>query len=249
MNAAIITAREGSKSILDKNLYRIDGEPLISYPVRAAQSAATVSRIFVSTDGKKIARTAEMLGCEVIWRPESVSGDGVNHGEVIKQAVNEIDRSIQDLENVVVLLGNTVMVDGPLIDLAMNILDDQTDLDSVMSVWEAADDHPLRALEIVDDLLRPYGDSARSVSTERQSYPKAYFYDQGLWALRKQCVNKRTGPNPWWWMGSRVHPIIRPWVTGRDIHTLLDAAIAEWWAMHQEQIHGVLEEMEAGSRG
>ncbi|MDH3746350.1 MAG: hypothetical protein OES47_14725, partial [Acidobacteriota bacterium] len=101
-------------------------------------------------------------------------------------------------------------------------------VDSVMTVWEAADDHPLRALEIQDGLLRPYGGD-RDVSTERQSYPPAYYYDQGVWAFRKECVDRRDGPNPWWWMGRRCHPIVRTWVTGRDVHTRFDLAIAEWW--------------------
>jgi N-acylneuraminate cytidylyltransferase len=103
-----------------------------------------------------------------------------------------------------------------------------------MTVWEAADDHPLRALEIHDGILRPYGGVERRVSTERQSYAKAYYYDQGVWAFRKQCVRSQDGPNPWWWMGKRSAPIVREWVTGRDIHGRLDVAIAEWWLEFQE---------------
>jgi len=33
----------------------------------------------------------------------------------------------------------------------------------------------------------------------------------------------------WWWMGDRVIPIIRPWVTGKDVHSLLDVAIHKAW--------------------
>ena len=98
-----------------------------------------------------------------------------------------------------------------------------------MTVWEAADDQPLRALEIHEGVLRPYGGQERQVSTERQSYSKAYYYDQGVWAFRKECVQRQDGPNPWWWMGKRSAPIVRPWVTGRDVHTHFDVDIAEWW--------------------
>jgi len=146
----------------------------------------------------------------------------------------------EDLENVVLLLGNTVMIDGELIDAALDILHSRPDLDSVMTVWEAADDHPLRSLEIVDGLLRPYGGTNRQVSTERQSYPKAYYYDQGIWAFRKECVQRRDGPNPWWWMGKRCLPIVRPWVAGRDIHTFLDMAISEWWLQNEDDIKTIL---------
>lgn len=236
MNVAIITARAGSKSIIDKNVYEVLGRPLVAYPIQAAIDAKLVHKIFISTDGESIARAGSELGCEIIWRPEELCGDHVNHGEVIKHAVEWVDAAYEGLENVVLLLGNTVMVDGALIDQSLEILANQPELDSCMSVWEAADDHPLRSMQIKDGLLRPYGDENRQVSTERQSYSKAYYYDQGVWTFRKTCVQKREGPNPWWWMGKNSYPIIRNWVTGRDIHTHLDISIANWWLSNYPEI-------------
>lgn len=228
MNAAIVTARAGSKSIRDKNVHPVAGRPLVAYPVQAALDAARVDRVFVSTDGESIAEASAALGAEVIWRPEELGGDHVNHGDVIRHAVHWVDERYPDLDLVTLLLGNTVMVDGGLLDRCLETLAGRDDLDSVMTVWEAADDHPLRAMEIVDGLLHPYGGD-REVSTERQSYPRAYYYDQGVWAFRKGCVDRRDGPSPWWWMGERSLPIVRNWVTGRDVHTALDMAFAEWW--------------------
>jgi N-acylneuraminate cytidylyltransferase len=232
MNVAIITARAGSKSILDKNVYRVAGRPLVTCPIQAALDAERVDKVFISTDGYSIAQVGREMGCEIIWRPEELCGDHVNHGEVIKHAVEWVDEQYDGLENVVLLLGNTVMVDGALIDQSLGILAERPELDSCMSVWEAADDHPLRSMQIKDGLLRPYGDENRQVSTERQSYSKAYYYDQGVWTFRKDCVQRQDGPNPWWWMGKRSYPIIRNWVTGRDVHTHLDITFAEWWLAH-----------------
>jgi N-acylneuraminate cytidylyltransferase len=236
MNVVIVTARAGSKSILDKNVYEVLGRPLVAYPIQAALDAESVDKVFVSTDGESIAKAGQDLGCEVIWRPEELCGDHVNHGDVIKHAVEWVDGKYEGLENVVLMLGNTVMVDGALIDQSLAILAERPDLDSCMSVWEAADDHPLRSMQIKDGLLRPYGDENRQVSTERQSYSKAYYYDQGVWTFRKECVQKREGPNPWWWMGKRSYPIVRNWVTGRDIHTHLDISMAQWWLDHYPEI-------------
>jgi CMP-N-acetylneuraminic acid synthetase len=229
VNAAIITARKGSKSILDKNVYTVAGRPLIAYAIQVAFDAHRIDRVYVSTDGETIAECSTALGCEIIWRPEELCGDHVNHGDVIKHAVEWVDERAEDLRNVVLLLGNTVMIDSELVDKALAMLDAQPELDSVMSVWQAADDHPLRALEIQEGVLRPYGGVDRQVSTERQSYSKAYYYDQGVWAFRKECVQRRDGPSPWWWMGKRSAPIVRDWVTGRDVHTHLDVSLAEWW--------------------
>ena len=243
MNVSIITARAGSKSITDKNVYGVAGKPLIAYPIQASLDAGSIGKVYISTDGESIADVGRSMGCEIIWRPEELCGDHVNHGEVIKHATEYADAREDGLENVLLLLGNVVMIDGELIDLAMGRLEGRADIDSVMTVWEAADDHPLRSLEIVDGMLRTYGGD-RQVSTERQSYPKAYYYDQGIWAFRKGCVQRRDGPSPWWWMGKRSMPIIRTWVTGRDVHSLFDVAVAEWYVANRERIKGGLEDWE-----
>lgn len=237
MNVAIITARAGSKSIINKNVFAVEGKPLVYYPIKAALDAKKIEKVYVSTDGEAIAEAGRTYGAEIIYRPEELGGDHINHGDVIKHAVEYVDRTEKNLENVVLLLGNTVMIDGVIIDHCLTQLDERIDLDSCMTVWEAQDDHPLRAMSINEDgILEAYGDKTRNVSTERQSYPKAYYYDQGVWAFRKQTIQSRDGVSPWWWMGKKSLPIIRTWVTGRDIHTHFDLGISEWWLKNPDDV-------------
>lgn len=242
MNVAIVTARAGSKSIVDKNVLPLRGRPMVQYPIHAAQAAKRISEVWVSTDGDAIAAASTAAGARVIPRPQELAGDTVNHGAVIKHAVEYVDARVDALENIVLLLGNTVYVDGPIIDRCLATLAERPDLDSVMTVWEAADDHPYRALQINQDgLIETFG-GPRQVSTERQSYPKAYYYDQGVWAFRKGTVQRTDGPNPWWWMGKHVLPIVRPWVTGRDIHGLIDVFFSEAWVDHPEVVARIEQE-------
>jgi CMP-N-acetylneuraminic acid synthetase len=228
MNAAIVTARAGSKSIVDKNVYQLEnGDALVAFPIRAAMDAQTVDRVYCSTDGAAIAAAARALGCEIIVRPDELGGDSVNHGDVIRHAVHEVDAAVEGLENIVLLLGNTVMIDGPLIDMCVGLLDEDSTLDSAMTVWQAADDHPYRAMEIHDGLLSSWAGKPANISTERQSYPDIYYYDQGVWAFRKGCVDRHGPLSPWWWMGERCRPVVRTWTTGRDVHTHFDILFAE----------------------
>lgn len=230
MNVAIITARGGSKSIRYKNVVPVAGKPLVAYAAEAAKGAKKVDLVFIDTDDKDIATTAMEHGAGfLIQRPLELGRDSTNHGDVIKHAVFEIAIKLPELQNVVVLLGNTVMVDSALIDQALTMLDDHPHIDSVMSVWQAQDDHPYRALTLTDaGTLKTFGDSS-PVSTNRQSYQPVYFYDQGVWAFRWQCANKVGSIRPWWWMGNVCMPIVREWVAGRDVHSALDLEIAEWW--------------------
>ncbi|HTJ45666.1 MAG TPA: hypothetical protein VL463_26370 [Kofleriaceae bacterium] len=242
MNVAIVTARAGSKSIINKNILPVCGRPMVHYPILAAQAAKRVAEVWVSTDGEGIASASQEVGAKIIPRPDELGGDSVNHGVVIKHAVEYVDARVENLENIVLLLGNTVYIDGEIIDEALGLLDERRELDGVMTVWEAADDHPYRALQINSDgLIETFG-GPRKVSTERQSYPKAYYYDQGVWAFRKHTVQTQDGPNPWWWMGKNVQPIIRPWVTGRDIHGLIDVFYSEEWVKNPDMVARIKKE-------
>ena len=68
------------------------GKPLISYSIRYAESSNLIDKIFVSTDGNKIASISEKFGAEVIIRPRNISGDTVPNEPVISHALNYIKK-------------------------------------------------------------------------------------------------------------------------------------------------------------
>lgn len=227
-NIALITAKGNNISISDKNLIEIAGKPAIAYPILAAKKAERIKELYVSTDCTRIAAVSQKLGCQIIKRPQHLCTVESSHGDTIVHGLEHIRRKYPNLNIITVLLGDTVMVSSSLIDLSIRVLEANCDYDSVMSVWLAQDDHPLRALAIgkcgnlVSYMNEPCG-------TSRQEYPQAFFYDQGVWTFRHEVAEKKEGPLPWWWMGKKVLPIVRNWVTGRDFHTLLDVEIAKWW--------------------
>ena len=69
---AIITARKGSKRIKNKNILNLSGLPLISYSIHYAKKSNLIDRVFVSTDGRKIASVSKKFGAEVIIRPKKL---------------------------------------------------------------------------------------------------------------------------------------------------------------------------------
>ena len=50
---AIIPARSGSKSLIDKNIKLLSGHPLIAYSIAAARLSREIERIIVSTNSEK----------------------------------------------------------------------------------------------------------------------------------------------------------------------------------------------------
>jgi len=228
MNAVLITARGNNQSIPGKNLLPICGKPCLQWVIEAAQAAKKIESIYLSTEDPDIAALGKALGCSLIDRPMDLAQPDTHHGDVIRHGVKHIQNHQPDLNCVTVLLGNTTMISGSLIDLSLEILEKQKEYDGVMSVWQAQDDHPYRALSLDEQgCLKSFLNVTSG--TSRQYYPPVYFYDQGVWTVRARSVALGEGPNPWTWMGKKVFPIIREWIAGRDVHTAFDVEMQEYW--------------------
>lgn len=230
---AIITAKGGNQSLSDKNVRLIAGKPSMAWSIEAAQASSLINHTFVTTEDPSIKDVALRWGAEVIDRPRDLAQPLTNHGDAILHATEEAVRRIGIPETITILLGNTVMVTHHDIDAAIRRTLANSDTDSCMTVWLAQDDHPYRALRIDEEgYLRPFLDIP-APDTNRQSYPSAYFYDQGPWTVRYKSLVRsaetREGPGPWWWMGKNSSAIERQWITGRDTHTDLDVDLAAWW--------------------
>ena len=76
---AIIPARGGSKGVPRKNVWQLNGKPLICWSIEAAQAAELVGPIVVSTDDAEIAEVSRAAGAEVVMRPAAISGDAADH--------------------------------------------------------------------------------------------------------------------------------------------------------------------------
>ena len=61
----IILARGGSKGIPKKNIFLINGHPLISYSIFAGLNSKYIDKVVVSTDSKKIKSISEKYGASV----------------------------------------------------------------------------------------------------------------------------------------------------------------------------------------
>ena len=101
---AIIPARAKSIELKDKNIIKIGKHPLISYSIEAAKRSKFIKKIFVTTDGKKIAKISKAYGAIVIKRPKSLSGNVIMPDASIAHAINYIEKKINvNFENVVFL--------------------------------------------------------------------------------------------------------------------------------------------------
>lgn len=91
MNVAIITARGGSKRIPNKNIKHFNGNPLISYSIRAALNSKLFKDIIVSTDSKEISEISLEYGASVPFlRSEKNSDDFSTTADVLVEVLNNL---------------------------------------------------------------------------------------------------------------------------------------------------------------
>lgn len=88
-NIAIITARSGSKGLINKNIRFLAGKPLIAYSIEAAVDTQIFSEIMVSTDSVEYANISRQYGAKVPFlRSAAMSSNNASNWDVIKEVLH-----------------------------------------------------------------------------------------------------------------------------------------------------------------
>ena len=91
MSICIIPARSGSKRIKNKNIKKINKDPLIGIVIKTAKKAKIFKKIIVSTDSKKISNISKRYGAEVPFlRNKKLSSDQAPLYKVLQDVVKRI---------------------------------------------------------------------------------------------------------------------------------------------------------------
>jgi CMP-N,N'-diacetyllegionaminic acid synthase len=103
---------------------RINGEPMITYTIRAAIASRRIDRVVVSTDDPAIAGVARDAGAEVPYlRPEELAADETPTFPVIDHAVRAIESDGEAVSVVVTLQPTSPLRTAEQIDAAVALLD------------------------------------------------------------------------------------------------------------------------------
>lgn len=101
---ALIPARGGSKGIKDKNIYDINGKPLIAYSIIAAQNSKYVDDVVITTDSEKIKGVAESYGANVPFlRPAELASDNSKTIDAVVHATNTLKELERDYDILLLL--------------------------------------------------------------------------------------------------------------------------------------------------
>jgi len=84
----LIAARGGSKGVPGKNIFVVNGRPLIQWSIDAARASRYIDRLVLSSDDPEIMEVARGAGCEVPFsRDAALASDDANAIDVVADAL------------------------------------------------------------------------------------------------------------------------------------------------------------------
>ena len=189
---AVIQARGGSKGIPKKNIYPINGYPLISYTIAAARKSNLITDLVVSTDAEDIANVAKSYGAEVpFMRPSSLAGDKVLSVDSLQHAVLETESCFdKKYDYIIELPCVSPLRDHEDIDEALDLLISSGG-DSVISVVNTGEKHPVRLKKIIDNKIYDFTDEypEPGQNSRRQDLdPPAFIRNGAIYAMTRRVL-------------------------------------------------------------
>ena len=134
----IIPARKNSKGIKNKNFKKINGKPLIFYPIKASLKSRFIDRIIFSSDSKIYQKFAIKLGADSPFiRSKKLSTDKIPTFDVLKDVLYKLNKNRFFYDIIVLLEPTSPFTTSQDIDNAIKIIVDKK-FNSLVSVVDSS---------------------------------------------------------------------------------------------------------------
>jgi len=130
---AIIPARGGSKGLPKKNLYPVNGKPLIVYTIEAALKSKSITKTIVSSDDAKTLELSKNHGAEIVKRQAKYASDEASSESVILDTLKQLRNAGESFDIIVLLQPTSPLRSSADIDNAIQTMYDQN-ANAVISV-------------------------------------------------------------------------------------------------------------------
>lgn len=184
---AIVPARGGSKGIPGKNLMSVAGKPLFQWLAETLEEIDEIDRAVVSTDSEEIALLARKFGLDCpFYRPDYLSGDRVGDIPVLTHALEETERILGEVFDLVLMLQVTSPLRTPRdIRESLKLLEEK----NADSVWTVSpvdlSFHPLKQISLRPDGRAEYFDGEGAQIIARQQLSQTYFRNGSCYVLTR----------------------------------------------------------------
>lgn len=222
---AVVPARGGSKGVPRKNITILGGRPLIDHTIAAALGAGdSLTEVLVSTEDEEIAEVARASGANVPFlRPAELALDTAKSVDAVMHATAFVEARDGESVDWVMTLQPTAPFrsSGDIVGAIETGLSDPN-CDSVISVVEVVDSHPMFIKKIVDGLIEPFCVEEREGTRRQEIEPPAFKRNGAIYLTRRDILMERG--SIW---GTRMRAFVMPPERSINIDAPLDLVMAE----------------------
>ncbi|MEC4721343.1 acylneuraminate cytidylyltransferase family protein [Noviherbaspirillum sp. CPCC 100848] len=188
----LIPARGGSKGVRRKNMYLVNGVPLVDFTIHAALAAKSIDLTYLSSDDPEILAYGEKRGVLRLARPEEFASDTASATCVVSHLLESLPNNLANQDPYIVYLQPTSPLrTGTHIDTAFMQMTAQ-DAHSVISVVEMTKS-PFKCFSIDSNgKLRSLFEEKMS-NMRRQDLPKAFIPNGAIYIFRASEFVSRAG--------------------------------------------------------
>lgn len=227
----IIPARGGSKGVPRKNIKLLAGKPLIEYTINEARKSKYIDDLIISTDDNEIASIAKQCKAIVPFlRPPELANDTAKAIDVVKHALSTMEKNNACFYDIIVYLEPPAplrIVDD--IDNCIELYNKYLP-DSVVSVNEANQFHPILMKQIVNGFLEPIWRKEPEGMPRQQYDPKAYMRNGAVYVLTRENISKGI------FYGDKILAYVMPLERSICIDDLNDWYVAEAWLKRKHEL-------------
>lgn len=228
----IMIGKSSSSGVPGKNISFVLDHRLCEYGLMAAKQSKYIDEVYVSTDCPVITEVGESYGAKIIQRPSELQDPNTLTEDVLSHAHQVITQEQSDEFTYYVLLyANGGFINGPMIDQAIEKMEEKLEFDSCVGAVSADMFTPIRAKKITsDDEIVPFIDLDLfgDITSNRDSAGSAFFIDLSLQVIRPHCFDTMDGnQKPFMWLGKKIMPFIKDF--GGDLDATWQYSVLESW--------------------
>lgn len=187
---SIIPARSGSKSIKEKNIVDLCGQPLIAYTILDSIRTKSIDETFVSTDSETIQKEAIKYGAEAPFlRPTKYATDNSPDLQWAWHFLLWFEDTYKYLPELLIHLRATTPIRQiDIIENAISIMQTNKEASALRSVEEFSES-PFKWVVILNNRLTPlFGKDIEITNLPKQVFPKIYRPNGYIDILRPEVV-------------------------------------------------------------
>ncbi len=191
---AVIPARSGSKSIINKNIRLFHGKPMLAYSIEHARQSKYINRIVLSTDSEEYTKIGTEYGAETPFlRPAEYATDTALDIDVFYHCLKFLEDKEDYHADIVVQLRPTYPIrEVKDIDAMIEILIKQEHFDSVRSIAPAKEIPYKMWHRKEDGTITPImTDIEECYNMPRQQLPKVYYQNACIDVVRGDVILKK----------------------------------------------------------